>query len=69
MADMYSKGRNFIPAGALHPRAKLSAEDVQEIRRRRAAGESGTALAKEFRVHHVTVYHIASGKSWKETAQ
>lgn len=39
---------------------------VQEIRTRYAAGEDGTALAKEFRIPHQRIYQFIHGKTRKE---
>ena len=50
--------------GAQIPSAKLSGEDVAAIRRRRTAGETRDALAKEFGVHPAHVSLIANGKRW-----
>lgn len=47
---------------------KLTAEQVSEIRSRRAAGEQQTALAREFDVHPSLVSRICSGKVWKQAA-
>ena len=53
------------PTGARNPKAKLTDDDVREIRRRRAAGELGTTLAKEFGVTSTQIYTITSGKQWR----
>ena len=47
----------FLTVGPPIPgaHAKLSAEQVSEIRRRHAAGEQVSALAKEFGVHHSAI--------------
>lgn len=66
MADMLRKGRKAIQYGEDASRAKLTWEQVKEIRTRRAAGESGTALAREYGVHHMSIYGIASGKYWRK---
>lgn len=42
---------------------KLNAADVGEIRRRRAAGETGAKLAKEFRVSQQRICDIYKGRS------
>lgn len=46
-------------------RRKLSQEQVDEIRRRIAAGESAYRVAKEFQIAHVTVRRIRDFKIWK----
>jgi hypothetical protein len=62
MVDAAVKGR--IRNGSYKGQAlfKLSDGQVAEIRARRAAGESGVMLGKEFGVHHATIYKIANGK-------
>jgi hypothetical protein len=68
--------RSMEPGFTKHPRgasqpgerngmAKLTAEKVAEIRRRRAAGETTVAIAADFGVSHTTVSLIARGKHWK----
>jgi hypothetical protein len=44
---------------------KVSSAQVAEIRRRRAAGESGVALAREFNVSPATISAIWVGRNWK----
>jgi hypothetical protein len=44
----------------------LSPDDVREIRRRRANGETGIALGKEYGVHLSTIYKAANGRNWPE---
>lgn len=44
--------------------AKLSVEQVREIRRLLAAGHSQRSLSRRFGLTHSTVWHIANGKSW-----
>jgi hypothetical protein len=56
MRDMAVKGRSF---------SKLTAQQAQEIRGRRAAGEKGVALAKEFGVTESAVCSIHRGRNWK----
>jgi hypothetical protein len=41
---------------------KLSDAEVEAIRNRRAGGESGLKLAKEYGVCHTQIYRIAAGK-------
>jgi hypothetical protein len=48
MNDRDVKGRGHNPSGVEHPRAKLHAAQVADIRRRREAGESVTDLARAF---------------------
>ena len=43
------------PSGDAHPRAKLTDAQVAEVRRRRAAGERGKDLAREYGVSDATI--------------
>lgn len=73
-ADMYAKGRyrrppdemlyghKKPPRGLAHPRAKLSDEVVETIRRRYANGERSKVLAAEFGVKRHYITDLASGK-------
>jgi hypothetical protein len=45
--------------------ARLTEEQVVEIRKRRASGETGDALAAEYGVHKATLSDITRGKTWK----
>lgn len=49
-------------AGRTARRAKLTDEQVEEIRKRRAAGEPGTKLGLEFGVSNRLIYYIEQGK-------
>lgn len=53
-------------AGEQHPMHKLTADQVREIRRRRADGETGVSLAREFGVWPGTISAIFHGRLWKE---
>lgn len=57
MLDMAKKKR--------HPRHKLSVQAVAEIRKRAAAGETQSALAKEFGVCQQSVCQIVHNKCYK----
>lgn len=62
--DMYTKGRAAI--GDRHSNAKLSEEQVKEIRRRYVWRKVTTVmLAKEFSVHAGTILKIVHGTRWK----
>ena len=68
-ADMIRKKRNKKPPqnvfrGEAHPMAKLTQEQVDEIRRRKK--ENGAALAREFGVNKSTVYRVRKGIRWKK---
>lgn len=64
--DCYSKGRGRPGTRPGEPRARLSANQVLEIRRKYASnlytlGE----LRREYKVTHKTIADIVQGKSWK----
>lgn len=66
LADMRERGRghfNRFPPGFAHPNAKLTDEQVIELREARAAGETFTALAQRFGIHPSTAHAIASGET------
>lgn len=65
--DNHSDKRSHgtLPVGEAHGRAKLTAGQVIEMRRRLAAGETLSALAKDFDVAIPTVFDIKSRKNWK----
>lgn len=65
MRDAVERGRNFVPAGALHPRAKLTEANVREIRAERARGVDGLILARRFGVSPATIYRAATGRNWR----
>ncbi|MDR2506585.1 MAG: HNH endonuclease [Candidatus Accumulibacter sp.] len=66
MGDMAAKGRaarisNPKPTGEKSPTAKLLDTQIEEIRARRAAGETVTSLAAAYGVHHSYVSRLARG--------
>lgn len=61
-ADKRAHGRGL--SGERHHQVKLTEAQVKEIRRRRASGEQGAALAREFGVSPQTVCQIHLRKSW-----
>lgn len=64
--DMMAKGRDRRPRGEEHPHAKLTADQVREIRARHAAGGVTFAqLGREYGLHYVSVSAIVKGKKWK----
>ena len=50
------------------PRRKLSASDVRDIRRLRAAGRTGASIARSFGVSGTLVHQIALLQVWKHVA-
>jgi hypothetical protein len=67
--DMKNKkrGRGKVMYGLDNPKTKLSKEQVREIRRRRAAGEKGVDLAKEFDVTDTAICSIYKGRNHKRS--
>jgi|SoiMethySBSTD1v2_1073268.scaffolds.fasta_scaffold117440_5 DNA invertase Pin-like site-specific DNA recombinase len=65
--DMVEKGRSRLCGrpGERNSYAKLTAEQAQEIRHRHLAGETQTALAREFGVHSSTVSCMVRGATWR----
>ena len=73
MRDMISRGRQSRKAPPLRlgekaPSAVLTEEQVREIRQRRANGELGVKLAKEFGVTPENISSIVLRKSWEHVA-
>lgn len=69
--DMVAKGRARPPclAGERHGRAKLSAAEVEDIRRRYAAGgQTQKGLAREYGVAKSLVWQILKGEIWTHAA-
>lgn len=60
----YDQGRRPRPQGERHPFARLTANDVREIRRRVADGEMQKDLAAAFSVHDSHICKIVSRKKW-----
>ena len=63
IADAVRRGRKAI--GERHPHAKLTAEDVREIRARRAAGASCAALSSAFGVNTASISAVATRRLWR----
>ena len=62
MADMVEKGRHVALKGEACVRAKLTEDEVREIR---AAPGTQRKIAKQFGISHAHVYHIKNRKYWK----
>lgn len=63
--------RHRQPSGANAPAARLTQDQVVEIRRRYRPGKRGSgcvALAHEFGVSNVAVHKIVTGRTWKALA-
>lgn len=63
--DMDRKKRRDLQAGETNGNAKLSAEDVAEIRRLHAAGLSHPEVAHRFNIDRSNVSLIVLGKAWR----
>ena len=61
MADKARKGR---ARGENHPGAKLSEQDVQDIRASIASGERNSRIARRYGVCDATIRLIETGKNW-----
>lgn len=66
--DRHAKGRTVLPRGEHHGNAKITADDVREMRRRWAAGESFSALGRAFGVDYSNVSLIVKRKAWAHVA-
>ena len=67
LADMRRKGRHV--KGERVGGAKLSEDQVAQIRSRYKAGETQRALAAEFGMHQSSLSLLISGKNWKHVEQ
>jgi transposase-like protein len=52
------------PAGAQHPRARLTEDDVRAIRARLEAGDRQVDIARDYDLDPSHVSHIAAGRTW-----
>lgn len=64
--DMIQKGRQRQPSGANHPFAKLSPEDVQEIRQLEQSGVPQSILALRYGVGRSQINKIVHFRSWSK---
>lgn len=51
--------------GQSHANAKLSDDEVREIKRKLATGQTNASIAVEFHVAPSTISAIANGKMWR----
>jgi hypothetical protein len=63
-ADMLKKGRHKAHKGEQCHNAKLTDDDVREIRRRIARGEKQYLVARHFNVPYQTIQGIRKGTRW-----
>ena len=64
MQDMERKGRAYHPACEKHGRAKLTNEQVKEIRLKHGIGISSRSLGREYGVSKTSILRIINGKGW-----
>ncbi len=55
----------ILPTRKYFNRAKLTQDEVREIRRRADGGEALTEIAKDYPVNLQNVWHVAHRKTWK----
>lgn len=65
LADMRAKGRGRLEWGETNPGARLTAQDVSEIRQGFATGRSNRVLAEQFNVSPTAVSNIRTGRTWR----
>ena len=65
MDDMYAKGRGRKARGEEVTLAKVTEDQVREIRKRREAGELLKTIAPDYRLSLVAVSCICLRKTWK----
>ncbi len=63
--DKQRKGRDYDKRGIKNPRAKLSEDNVREIRALLADGVTQDDLAAQFGVAQVQIWRIKEGITWK----
>lgn len=63
--EQKGRGKHDLHWGNRSPHARLSVDQVQEIRRKRLAGVSSYRLAKEYGISANTAWMIAYGHSWR----
>ena len=63
MDDMVRRGRSL--KGKMNPQAKLTEDDVRDIKRRLRAGQMQTDIAAQYGVWQSAIQKISSGESWR----
>jgi DNA invertase Pin-like site-specific DNA recombinase len=64
----HAANNGLKPVGAKSHLAKLTEDDVREIRRRQAAGELQRIIAADFGVSATCISKITTNKKWKQLA-
>lgn len=68
-ADMVAKRRSYRPPSVEHSQAKLTADQVREIRRRYAAGEGSThQLCQDYGITAMAFWRVAKGLTYTDVA-
>ena len=62
--DRAAKGRSRTPRGERHPLAKLTEQEVMEIRRLSKLGSKRAHLGAQFGVNEANIRAICKGRSW-----
>lgn len=68
MRDMFAKGRRQAAKGERSGVAKVTGEQVKEIRRRLDEGEQQVPLAREYGIAQTQVSRIKRRESWRHIA-
>jgi hypothetical protein len=69
MDDAMERGRQKAKKGSENPNAKITEQDVVEIRRLYATSEMpGTKLAEKYGISQANVYEIIHHTAWKHVA-
>lgn len=66
LADMHKKKRHWVTSGEKHCRAKLTLNDVVEIKQALKDGASLVDLGKKYNVTKHTIKNIRNGYNWKQ---
>jgi len=61
-AEKFAHGT--VTKGDTHPTAKLNAEIVRSIRRRKSGGETAARIARDLGVTHNCVTKVIHGETW-----
>jgi hypothetical protein len=64
--DMYAKKRQYQSNNGRHPRAKLTNEQVIEVRKLVYKGRSQSKIAKQFNISQSTISDITHNKTYKD---
>jgi hypothetical protein len=65
MRDRALRKRTFLAQGELSKTAKVTAEQVLEIRRKRAAGIGPVELGREYGLRYNSIWNITTRRTWR----